>query len=59
MDKIELMAKISKKEDDLINTSMGLLDILSCNDTHVTYGFLAGGDPVTEDIQTFLSRFGI
>ena len=68
----ELREKIGVGENQLVNTSSGLVDIMAvgpcpsegdfacecdnCNG-RVTYGFLAAGTLMSETIEKFLERF--
>lgn len=57
MTRKELMEKINREENDLIETNCGLLDVLSVDDENVHYGFLASGKQMIESIADFLSHF--
>lgn len=58
MTKKELMEEIGKEENDLIDTSHGLVDVFSVDDEKVCYGFLIGGGVVAEEpVEEFLGRF--
>lgn len=53
----ELMDKIGYKENDLINTNRGYMDVLEVDGDSVVLGFLAGGSPIREKITDFLDKF--
>jgi len=55
----ELREKLYLKEGELINTNRGAMDILSVENDIVTYGFVAGGKPMSESVEAFLSHFVI
>jgi hypothetical protein len=55
----ELREKLFLKEGELINTNRGAMDIFSVENDIVTYGFVAGGKPMTESIESFLAHFVI
>jgi hypothetical protein len=53
----ELREKIGIGKNDLVNTNMGLVDIMAVGDGRVTYGFLAFGNLTSEPIEDFLKKF--
>ena len=52
----ELREKIGLGPGELLDTNRGPLDILSVNGDKVTYGFLTEHSPITENIESFISR---
>jgi hypothetical protein len=53
----ELREKIGLKENELLNTSIGHIDIFGVKDNIVSYGSLAGGNVMSETVEEFLSHF--
>lgn len=53
----ELRKEIGISPTGLLNSTKGLVDIFGVKDDKVRYGFLAGGDIVTETTNEFLARF--
>ena len=59
IDVISLMEAIGKKPNELINTSHGVMEVISCDGKNVTYILNNDGSMRSESIEDFLSRFGI
>lgn len=53
----ELLEKLGFKENQLIDTNLGALDIFTVSEDKVTYGFLAKGNIQTESVDEFLKHF--
>lgn len=57
MTKKDLMQAIGKKENDLIHTNQGLMDIFRVSDGNVYYGLIASGKQDSISIKHFLVKF--
>ena len=55
----ELRQFLGLSENDLVDTSNGLLDIFRVRNGFVSYGFLAEGNIREEPLDEFIDRFTI
>lgn len=55
----QLRAFLGLSKGELINTNNGALDIFSVKSGKVSYGFLADGSVMKEDIDSFLNHFPV
>ena len=49
--------KLGLKENELINTSQGALDVFKIEDGRIYYGFASSGITSNEPIDDFVKRF--
>ena len=52
----QLREECGLKPGELINTNLGLIDILGVKDGMVTLGKLAGGEPFTESVESVIAK---
>lgn len=52
----ELRKICGLKDDELINTNRGALDIFGVKNDYVSYGFLAEGAVLIETVDSFLEK---
>ena len=57
MTRKELFNKIGLKNNQLISTNFGLMDVLGVTDDIVSYGFLANGRTDTMPAEDFCAKF--
>jgi len=57
MNESDLRKKIGLEENELLNTSKGLVDIFDVSGGKVQYGFVATGGINTETVENFLNHF--
>ena len=56
VDETQLRKECGLKPGELINTNLGLIDILGVKDGMVTLGKLAGGEPFTESVESVIAK---